>query len=88
MRRLHAVLPTGEVISGVEVIRSMYRVVGLGWIFHFTKLPVIGPFVDAVYNRWAHYRTQLTRGNSLEQLLKEHEERSRTSCANNYKFIK
>jgi hypothetical protein len=42
MRKIRAVLPDGNVITGVEVFRQVYRAIGLGWVFELTSMPVIG----------------------------------------------
>ena len=42
MKYIHAVLPNGEVVKGVEVFRRIYEVIGLGWVYAVTKLPLIG----------------------------------------------
>ncbi len=42
MKYIHAVLPNGEVVKGVEVFRRIYEVIGLGWVYAATKLPLIG----------------------------------------------
>jgi len=42
MKYIHAVLPNGEVVKGVEVFRRIYEVIGLGWVYAATKIPLIG----------------------------------------------
>ena len=69
MRRLHAVRSDGEVLQGTEVIRAMYSEVNLGWLYAFTKLPLIGTLVDRAYYLWAEYRTTITRGESLSSIF-------------------
>ena len=75
MRKLRAVLPGGEVITGVEVFRKSYDAIGLGWVFALTNYPVIGGLADKVYDVWAENRLRLTgRPDLAEQLA----ERSKT----------
>ena len=74
MKIMHAVKANGEVIEGVEVIREIYKVVGLGWLFSWTRVPLIGAVVDQVYKVWASYRTNLTRGVDVEELIHKRNE--------------
>jgi predicted DCC family thiol-disulfide oxidoreductase YuxK len=60
MGRIHAVLPDGTIIKNVEVFRQVYEILGMGWIYAVTKLPVIGAIVDALYGIWADWRLALT----------------------------
>ena len=69
MKKIHAVCSTGEVLRGVEVFRRAYGAVGLGWIYAFTNIPYISGFVENIYDFWAKYRTLITRGEKLENLI-------------------
>lgn len=70
MKRIHAIiLPHGEVISGVRVFREAYNRVGMSWLYSFTKIPWIGKQAERVYEFWAAYRTQLTRGEDLDTII-------------------
>lgn len=69
MKRIHAVMNNGEVISGVRVFREAYERVGLGWIYSVTRIPLIGKYAEIIYNFWAKYRTDLTRGASLDEIV-------------------
>jgi len=60
MGRIHAVLPNGSVIKNVEVFRRVYEILGMGWIYAVTKLPVIGAIADKLYEIWADWRLSLT----------------------------
>mmetsp|Transcript_25628 Transcript_25628/g.101119 ORF Transcript_25628/g.101119 Transcript_25628/m.101119 type:complete len:221 (-) Transcript_25628:417-1079(-) len=77
MGRIHAVLPDGSVIQGVKVFQKTYEVIGLGWLFEATKLPVVGNIADGVYDVWAKYRLRLTGRQDLEELIREKEEIAR-----------
>ena len=71
MGRIHAVLPDGTVIANVEVFRQVYEVLGIGWIYAVTKLPVIGFLVDKLYEIWADWRLRLTGRPDLATILQE-----------------
>ncbi len=76
MGRIHAILPDGQVIKNVEVFRRTYEILGMGWVYAATKWPVIGPFVDWIYELWADRRLALTGRPNLKTLVK-----SRQQCA-------
>ena len=46
-----------------EAIRHMYEAVGLGFLWKWTKLPIIEPRVDAIYLWFARNRRWLTGKN-------------------------
>jgi predicted DCC family thiol-disulfide oxidoreductase YuxK len=71
MGRIHAVLPDGSVIRGVEVFRHVYDVLGIGWIYAATKWPMIRPVVDKLYDLWASWRLALTGRPNLATLIAE-----------------
>ena len=70
---IHAVLPDGKVVSGVSVFALAYEQVKLGWLFKITTWPIVKNIVDVGYKVFAKYRTNLTRGASVETLVKEYE---------------
>eukprot|EP00624_Nannochloropsis_granulata_P006174 evm.model.NODE_4484_length_14521_cov_34.797466.4 len=74
MKYIHAVLPNGEVVKGVEVFRRIYEVIGLGWVYAATKLPLIGSAADWAYDQWAIRRLQITGRPDLEVILRERQE--------------
>ncbi|MEM7772660.1 MAG: DUF393 domain-containing protein [Cyanobacteria bacterium P01_A01_bin.37] len=74
MGRIHAIRSDGTIITNVEVFRQTYQVLGMGWIYAATKWPVIGPFVDWVYELWAERRLALTGRPSLESLIEARKE--------------
>jgi len=67
---MHGVLPNGDLVTGVEVIRQLYELVGLGAVFRFTAWPGVKGLADAVYLVWARYRTQVTRGESVQDCIR------------------
>ena len=75
MGRIHAVLPNGTIIKNVEVFRRAYEILGIGWIYAATKLPVIGPIVDALYEIWADWRLALTGRPDLKTIISDRQKR-------------
>lgn len=69
MGRIHAVLPDGTILQGVEVFRRIYTALGIGWIYAATRWPAIGPFVDWAYDIWANWRLKLTGRPDLTTLV-------------------
>jgi predicted DCC family thiol-disulfide oxidoreductase YuxK len=75
MGRIHAMLPDGTVIRNVEVFRQVYEILGIGWIYAATKLPIIGAIVDIVYGIWADWRLRLTGRPDLATIVAERQRR-------------
>jgi predicted DCC family thiol-disulfide oxidoreductase YuxK len=75
MGRIHAVLPDGTVIKNVEVFRRVYEILGMGWIYAATKLPVIGWIVDTLYEIWADWRLALTGRPDLKSIISDRQKR-------------
>ncbi len=75
MGRIHAVLADGSVIQNVEVFRRVYEVLGMGWIYAITKVPVIGAIADWLYGIWAAWRLRLTGRPDLAELVRRRQER-------------
>ncbi|MBD1870200.1 DUF393 domain-containing protein [Leptolyngbya sp. FACHB-671] len=75
MGRIHAVLPDGTVIKNVEVFRRVYEVLGIGWIYAVTKLPIVGRLVDWLYEIWADKRLALTGRADLATLVVDRQKR-------------
>lgn len=61
MSRIHARLPCGEVIEGVDVFRHLYTIVGLGWWVPASRLPGVRQLLDLAYRVFARYRRPLGR---------------------------
>ncbi len=70
---IHAVTAEGKVVTGVPVFALAYEQVKLGWLFKITTWPIVKNIVDVGYKVFAKYRTNLTRGASIETLVKEYE---------------
>lgn len=77
MGRIHAVLPNGTVIRDVEVFRRVYEVLGMGWVYALTKLPVFGAIANAIYNIWARLRLFLTGRPNLDIIVADRAQRCR-----------
>lgn len=75
MGRIHAVLPDGTVIQNVAVFRRVYEVLGMGWVYAATKLPVISAVVDFIYSLWANWRLALTGRADLSTIVAERQQR-------------
>ena len=68
MENLHGILGSGEIIVGVDVLAYSYELVGLGWIYFPTKLPILSNFIRFLYKYWAKNRLKLTGRDNLEKL--------------------
>ena len=75
MGRIHAVLPDGSIIKNVEVFRRVYEILGMGWIYAATRLPVIGWIVDTLYEIWADWRLALTGRPDLATIMSDRQKR-------------
>lgn len=53
---LHTRLPSGELLSGPEAIRAVYRATGRGWQLAWTRLPLVRNIVDTFYRVFARHR--------------------------------
>ena len=68
MENLHGILGSGEIIIGVDVLAYSYELVGLGWIYFPTKLPILSGLIRFLYKYWAKYRLRLTGRDNLEKV--------------------
>lgn len=75
MGRIHALLPDGTIVKNVEVFRRVYEILGMGWVYAITKLPVIGALADVLYGLWADWRLRLTGRPDLATLVAERQQR-------------
>jgi predicted DCC family thiol-disulfide oxidoreductase YuxK len=60
MDRIHARLPDGKVVEGVEVFRRIYAALGYGWLVAPTRLPGVRQLLDLAYRTFARNRMRLT----------------------------
>jgi predicted DCC family thiol-disulfide oxidoreductase YuxK len=65
LRQIHGVLPSGQVIRGMEVFRQAYGAVGWGWLVRPTAWPVLRPLFDRAYSWFARNRLRITRRGSV-----------------------
>ncbi len=75
MGRIHAVLPNGEIVQNVEVFRRIYDILGIGWIYAVTRLPIVGKLADLLYGIWADYRLLITGRANLETIVAQRQQR-------------
>ena len=71
MDRIHAMKSDGSVIKDIKVFQEAYSLIGLGWIYAPTKLPILDKFIEFVYGLWAKYRLIITFRPSIEKLCSE-----------------
>jgi len=71
MERIHALKSDGTLIKDIKVFQESYGLIGLGWIYAPTKIPIFDKFFEFVYGIWAKYRLKLTFRPSIEQLCAE-----------------
>jgi predicted DCC family thiol-disulfide oxidoreductase YuxK len=57
MKQIHAMLPDGSIITGMEVFRRLYAAAGLGWLLKPTGWPLLRPLFDLLYRIFARCRT-------------------------------
>jgi predicted DCC family thiol-disulfide oxidoreductase YuxK len=77
MGRIHGILPDGTVVRDTAVFRQVYEVLGMGWVYAITKIPVMGWLADQIYAIWAKLRLRLTGRPSLKTLVSERESSQR-----------
>ncbi len=68
MSNLHGILHNGKLIQGLDVLAYSYQLVGLGWVYFPTKIPIISNLLKIFYSFWAKYRLKITGRNTLEIL--------------------
>ncbi len=68
MERIHALKPDGSFIKDIEVFQEAYDLIGMGWIYASTKLPIIDIVVEYIYGFWAKYRLKITFRPSVDKL--------------------
>jgi len=71
MERIHALKSDGSVIKDIKVFQEAYSLIGLGWIYAPTKLPILDKFIEFIYGLWAKYRLKITFRPSIEKLCYE-----------------
>ncbi len=71
MERIHAFKSDGSVIKDIKVFQEAYSLIGLGWIYTPTKLPILDKCIEFIYGLWAKYRLKITFRPSIEKLCSE-----------------
>ena len=61
-RRTHARLPTGEIISGMDVMRTMCSILGLHRVARFSRVPVLSTILTAANAVFSHLRRRNAEG--------------------------
>lgn len=57
---IHCICPDGRILRGMEVIRSAYREIGLGWLAAPTGWPLLKLFFDWLYQIVARNRFRIS----------------------------
>ncbi len=60
MGEIHGILPSGEVVRGMEVFRRAYSAVGWGWLTAPTDWPILRQLFDRAYDWFARNRLRMT----------------------------
>ncbi|MFO0554116.1 MAG: DUF393 domain-containing protein [Polyangiaceae bacterium] len=60
MGRIHGRMPTGELVTGVEVFRQLYGRVGFGVFVRLSRVAGVRHVLDALYGWFARNRLRLT----------------------------
>jgi len=67
MGHIHAILPDGSAVTGMEAFRRSYAALGLGFLFAPTAWPFLRPLFDRGYEWFAKNRLRITgRGHVCE----------------------
>ena len=69
---IYAIRYDGSIYKGIPVFELAYDTVGLGWIWKVNNVPIINRFLLWGYDLFAKNRTTITRGSSLEELIRLH----------------
>lgn len=77
MAAIYAVTADGKVLTGVPAFALAYDKVGLGWLWGIYNVPGVKLVFNWGYDVFAKYRTRLTRGSSLEELVELHLQKQR-----------
>jgi predicted DCC family thiol-disulfide oxidoreductase YuxK len=77
MAAIYAITADGKILKGVPAFALAYEQVGLGWLWGIYNIPVAKQVCNFGYDIFAKYRTRLTRGSSLEELVQLHMEKKK-----------
>ncbi len=76
MGKIHAVRGDGTVLIGIEAFREVYDRIGMGFVYAFTKVPLLGAVAEYAYNFWADRRLSWTGRPTIQEILREREKRT------------
>jgi predicted DCC family thiol-disulfide oxidoreductase YuxK len=75
MGRIHAILADGTVITNIEAFRRVYEILGMGWVYALTKIPLIGFIANKIYEVWANLRLKITGRDDLKTIMLSRQKR-------------
>ena len=75
MGKIHAILADGAIVTNIEVFRKVYEILGMGWVYSFTKFPLLGKVADQIYSIWANWRLKMTGRPDLITLVAQRNKR-------------
>lgn len=58
---IHSITIDGKVLRGMEVIRTAYKAIGIGWIAAPTGWPILRPIFDWLYAKVAGNRQKISK---------------------------
>ena len=60
MSEIHAQLPDGRFVTGVEAFRRLYSTIGFSWVVWITRVPPISSLLEMAYRLFARNRLRWT----------------------------
>ncbi|TRY32829.1 thiol-disulfide oxidoreductase DCC family protein [Aliiglaciecola sp. M165] len=58
--RIHAQLPDGTMVTGLDATHEVWKQVGKGWVYAPLRWPLVRWFADRVYNVFARHRYRIS----------------------------
>ncbi len=83
MATIHVIKRDGSILKGMDALATLYDVVGLGWVFQLTKLPVMGQAAEMIYKFISKNRMEIGGGMDAVMALGKinMEQKGEGSCA-------